>query len=132
MAAATGGAPGTAEHHDGGLPPRLDLCAAPLRPPRPRTRRCRNTTGDRQGWGSTGVAWTPAPLDAARGTDVLACEAYTYDRTVRYHLDYATILTHAESLATSRLILTHLGPSKLSRAHEAHHEIAHDGMTVPM
>ena len=76
------------------------------------------------------TAWTPALLDAARGTDLFACEAYTYDRNVRYHLDYAAVLTHACSLAAARLILTHLGPGMLSRADEAAHQVAYDGLAV--
>ena len=55
---------------------------------------------------------------------------YTYDRNLRYHLDYATVRTHASSLAASRLILTHLGPGMLSRAGEAAYQVAYDGLTV--
>jgi ribonuclease BN (tRNA processing enzyme) len=76
------------------------------------------------------TAWTEALVDAAHGTDVFACEAYTYDKPVPYHLDYATVRAHAPRLATRRLILTHLGPTVLARLPLAHHETAHDGHTL--
>ncbi len=76
------------------------------------------------------TAWTPALLAAADGTDVFACEAYTYDSPVRYHLDYATVHQHAAELSTSRLILTHLGPGMLRQAGTCGLEAASDGLTV--
>ena len=39
--------------------------------------------------------WTPALAEAARGADLFAAEAYTFDRPIRYHLDYQTLRTHA-------------------------------------
>ncbi len=75
-------------------------------------------------------AWTPALLAAANGTDVFACEAYTYDGPVRYHLDYATVRQHAAELSTSRLILTHMGPGMLRQAGTCELEAASDGLVV--
>jgi ribonuclease BN (tRNA processing enzyme) len=76
------------------------------------------------------TAWTPALLDAAAGSAVFACEAYTYDSSVRFHLDYATVRAHANHLATDRLVLTHMGPSMLSRLHELDHTPASDGLVL--
>jgi hypothetical protein len=45
------------------------------------------------------TSWTPALVTAAEGTDVFACEAYTFDRAVPYHLDYATVRQHIDELA---------------------------------
>ena len=71
--------------------------------------------------------WTDALREAARGADLFVCEAYTFDRPVKYHLDYATIRREAPGLGCRRLVLTHMGPEMLARADEAEHERAADG-----
>jgi ribonuclease BN (tRNA processing enzyme) len=76
------------------------------------------------------TAWTPALIAAAAGTDVFACESYTYDKPVRYHLDYRTLQEHTAELATGRLILTHMGPSMLARLGDIDHEAAFDGQRL--
>jgi hypothetical protein len=53
-------------------------------------------------------------ITAAAGSDVFACEAYTYEQPVRYHLDYRTLREHSDQLATNQLIVTHMGPSMLN------------------
>ncbi len=74
------------------------------------------------------TAWTDALIEAAEGTNVFACEAYTYDRPVRYHLDLTTLREHGHQLATERLLLTHLGPSVLGRSNQLEYQTAHDGL----
>lgn len=76
------------------------------------------------------TAWTPALIPAAAGSAVFACEAYTYDRPVRYHLDYRTLREHAHELRTSRLIVTHMGPSMLNRLGEVAEQAASDGLRL--
>ncbi len=76
------------------------------------------------------TAWTETVLEAAAGTDVFACEAYTYARPVRFHLDVDDIRAHAHQMATGRLILTHLGPTMLARLDDIEYETATDGLTV--
>jgi len=76
------------------------------------------------------TAWTSALVDAARGTDVFVCEAYTYDRTVPYHLDYVTVREHAADFHTGQLILTHMGPTMLDHLDSLGHTPAYDGMTL--
>lgn len=76
------------------------------------------------------TAWTGALIEAARGSDVFACEAYTYDTPVRYHLDYATLREHVNDLATRRLVLTHMGPAMLDRLDELEHDTAFDGLVL--
>ena len=76
------------------------------------------------------TAWTPALITAAEGSDVFVCEAYTFDKAVRYHLNYRTLLEHAHELTTNLLILTHMGPAMLTRLDEVEHTTAHDGLTL--
>src|SRR5262249_41374882 len=44
------------------------------------------------------TAWTETVLEAADGTDVFACEAYTYAKPVRYHLDVDDLRAHAHQM----------------------------------
>jgi ribonuclease BN (tRNA processing enzyme) len=74
--------------------------------------------------------WTESLVDAARGADVFVCEAYTFDRPVKFHLDYKTVEAHAERLGTRRIILTHMGRDMLAREGEVRFERAHDGLVV--
>lgn len=76
------------------------------------------------------TAWTSALIEAARGTDVFACEAYTYERAVPYHLDYRTLREHAGDFRTNQLVLTHMGHTVLDRLDSIGHTTAYDGMTL--
>ena len=74
--------------------------------------------------------WTDALLEAARGADLFVCEAYTFERPLRYHLDYATLRAHTDRLDARRIILTHMGPDMLARRDDAGWECAVDGLEV--
>jgi ribonuclease BN (tRNA processing enzyme) len=76
------------------------------------------------------TAWTPALLRAAAGTDLFACEAYTYERPVPYHLDYTTVRQHRPDLDTARLIVTHLGPTALGNLDKFDDPVATDGLVL--
>ena len=72
--------------------------------------------------------WTPALVDAARGADLFAVEAYTYDKQVRYHLDYTTLQAHLSELDAARTVLTHMSPSMLTKRAEVEVPAAYDGL----
>jgi ribonuclease BN (tRNA processing enzyme) len=74
--------------------------------------------------------WTDALLEAADGADLFVCEAYFFDRPVKYHLDYLTLTAHRARLACRRLILTHLGDQMLQSLPKVDADIAHDGLEV--
>jgi ribonuclease BN (tRNA processing enzyme) len=74
--------------------------------------------------------WTDSLIDAARGADLFVCEAYTFDKPVKFHLDYTTVDAQAERLGARRIILTHMGRDMLAREAEARFERAHDGLVV--
>ena len=74
--------------------------------------------------------WAESLIEAARGADLFVCEAYTFDRHVKFHLDYRTIEAQAERLGARRIILTHMGREMLAREAEARFERAHDGLVV--
>jgi len=74
--------------------------------------------------------WAESLIEAARGADLFVCEAYTFDRHVKFHLDYKTIEAQAERLGARRIILTHMGRDMLAREADARSERAHDGLVV--
>jgi len=74
--------------------------------------------------------WCEALVDAGRGADLFVCEAYTFERRIRYHLDHATLAKNLDRIGAHRVILTHLGPDMLAHRHEAAAECADDGLTV--
>lgn len=73
--------------------------------------------------------WVDGLLDVARGADVFVCEAYFFEKKVKYHLDYATLRERRSDLGCARLILTHMGPDMLDHLGEAECETAGDGAT---
>jgi len=76
--------------------------------------------------------WTPALADAARDADLFAVEAYTFDRPVRYHLDYQTLRAHLDEIQAERIVLTHMSSAMLSRLADAELPAAYDGMIIDL
>lgn len=76
--------------------------------------------------------WTDSLVDAARGADLFVCEAYTFDKPVKFHLDYTTVEAQTGRLGARRIILTHMGRDMLAREAEARFERAHDGLVVTL
>jgi ribonuclease BN (tRNA processing enzyme) len=74
--------------------------------------------------------WTSALAEAARGADLFAAEAYTFDQPIRYHLDYQTLRAHLGELAAKRVVLTHMSPAMLGRLADAGLPAAFDGMVI--
>lgn len=76
--------------------------------------------------------WTPALIPAARGAQLFAAEAYTFDRPVRYHLDYLTLLAHIGEIGAQRTVLTHMSDRMLTRLAEAALPAASDGLVIDL
>jgi ribonuclease BN (tRNA processing enzyme) len=75
--------------------------------------------------------WVDGLIPAARGADLLIAECYMYDRKVPFHLDLMTLRERAPDLGAKRILLTHLGPSMLSRStEEIGFEVAEDGLEL--
>jgi ribonuclease BN (tRNA processing enzyme) len=74
--------------------------------------------------------WTDSLIAAGQGADLLIAEALTFERRIRFHLDYASLKANLPRIAARRVVLTHLGPDMLARAGEVTEAIAHDGMVV--
>ena len=76
--------------------------------------------------------WTGALTQAAHDADLFAVEAYTFDRPVRYHLDYQTLRAHLGELGARRVVLTHMSAAMLARLADADVPAAHDGMIIDL
>jgi ribonuclease BN (tRNA processing enzyme) len=74
--------------------------------------------------------WSDALVEASRDADLFVCEAYYFDKQMKYHLDYRTLMSHRHELACRRLIVTHLNADMLSRLDEVEVEYAHDGLVI--
>jgi ribonuclease BN (tRNA processing enzyme) len=69
------------------------------------------------------TSWTDVLIDVADGADLFVCEAYTYDRAVRYHLHLPDLLAHLGRIRCGRILLTHAGPKVLDRRAELDAEL---------
>lgn len=76
--------------------------------------------------------WTPALVEVARDADLFAVEAYTFDRPVRYHLDYRTLRGHLGDIRAERVVLTHMSGAMLARLADADLPAAYDGMIIDL
>ena len=71
--------------------------------------------------------WTEALIQAAHGADLFICEAYYFDKKVKYHLDYATLRQHRLELGYKRLIVTHMSEDMLLKLPDLAVDAAEDG-----
>jgi len=74
--------------------------------------------------------WTDELLPAAQGADLFICEAYFFNKKMKYHLDYETLNAHRTALECRRLILTHMSEDLLSQVQNLDVECAHDGTRI--
>ncbi len=74
--------------------------------------------------------WTDTLLEAARDADLFVCEAYFFEKTMKFHLDYQTLLEHRAELRCRRLLLTHMNDDMLRRLEEIEIETAEDGKRI--
>jgi ribonuclease BN (tRNA processing enzyme) len=76
------------------------------------------------------TAWTESLADAARDADLFVCEAYVFDRPVKFHLDHATLARERARLHCRRIVLTHMSEDMLRRRDDAAFECAEDGRLI--
>jgi ribonuclease BN (tRNA processing enzyme) len=74
--------------------------------------------------------WTDALRTLADGADLFICESYSFEKQMKNHLSYRTLMAHRAELGCKRLIITHMGEDLLGRLGEVEMEVAHDGLEV--
>jgi ribonuclease BN (tRNA processing enzyme) len=76
--------------------------------------------------------WTPALVQAADGASLFAVEAYTFEKPVRYHLDYRTLEAQRADITAATTVLTHMSADMLGHLDEAGFPAAHDGLAFDL
>jgi ribonuclease BN (tRNA processing enzyme) len=74
--------------------------------------------------------WVEELIPAATGADLFICEAYFFDKVMKYHIDYRTLSDHLPTIGAKRTIVTHMSAELLGRQQELALEAASDGLTV--
>jgi ribonuclease BN (tRNA processing enzyme) len=74
--------------------------------------------------------WTDALIRASQGADLFVCEAYFFDKRIKYHLDYRDLMAHRGELGCRRLLLTHMSDDMLGRIQDLDLEYAEDGKVI--
>lgn len=76
--------------------------------------------------------WTDSLIEAAQDADLFICEAYFFNKKIKFHLDYQTLREHRHRLTCRRLILTHMSQDVLKRLNEVEFDYAMDGQVVEL
>ena len=74
--------------------------------------------------------WTENLIEAARGADLFVCEAYFFEKKIKYHLNYQTLRENRHRLDCRKIVLTHMSVDMLSRRDDADMECADDGQVI--
>lgn len=74
--------------------------------------------------------WTGGLIEAVDGADLFICEAYFYDKKMKNHLNYQTLIDHQSDLNCKRIIVTHMSQDMLDRIDRLELEHAEDGKTI--
>jgi ribonuclease BN (tRNA processing enzyme) len=74
--------------------------------------------------------WVDELIPAGRDADLFICEAYFFDKVMKYHIDYSTLARRLPEIGAKRTIVTHMSAELLGRQDEIALEAAHDGLVV--
>ena len=76
--------------------------------------------------------WTPALIEAARGADLLICEASTFSTRVKNHLDFETLMSHRAELECESIVITHMSDEMLAHLPVDGVTAAEDGLAIEL
>ncbi|MEE8326847.1 MAG: MBL fold metallo-hydrolase, partial [candidate division NC10 bacterium] len=74
--------------------------------------------------------WTDTLIPAAKDADLLIAESYFFEKKVKFHLDFQTLMARLDDLRPRRLIVTHMSQDMLARLDTLGCEYAEDGKVV--
>jgi ribonuclease BN (tRNA processing enzyme) len=69
-------------------------------------------------------------VDTARGADLFICEAYYFERKIKYHLSYQALMEQRKNLDCRRLVLYHMSEEMLQKLPGLEVEWAEDGQSI--
>lgn len=76
--------------------------------------------------------WTDALLEVSFGANLFICEANFFDKKVKFHLDFETLMAHRDELRCKRLVITHMNTEMLERLSSLDVEAAEDGAEMAL
>jgi ribonuclease BN (tRNA processing enzyme) len=76
--------------------------------------------------------WVEELIPAGRDADLFICEAYFFDKVMKYHIDYSTLMRHLAEIGAKRTIVTHMSAELLGRQQEITLEAAYDGLVLEL
>ena len=76
--------------------------------------------------------WTDSLKKIVNGSDLFICEAYYYEKKMKNHISYQTLLDHRIDLNCKRIIITHMSQDVLNRLDSLEIEYADDGKVVEL
>lgn len=71
--------------------------------------------------------WVKSLYEAAKNSDLFISEAYNFEKKVKGHMDYQTLIQNYEKTGAKNLILTHMSNDMLSNLDKVNCEYAEDG-----
>ena len=74
--------------------------------------------------------WTDSLRKAVDGADLFICETYYYNKKMKNHLNYQTLIDHRSDLNCKRIIATHMSQDMLDRLNSIGLEYAEDGKII--
>src|SRR4029453_16451349 len=58
--------------------------------------------------------WVDELIPAGRDADLFICEAYFFDKVMKYHIDYSTLARRLPDIGAKRTIVTHMSAELLA------------------
>jgi ribonuclease BN (tRNA processing enzyme) len=76
--------------------------------------------------------WVDSLAPLLGNADLLIAEAYFFEKNIKFHLNYQTLVEHLPELAPKQAIITHMSQDMLDRLEEADLPAAQDGMIIQL
>ncbi len=73
--------------------------------------------------------WTDNLIRAAKDADLFIAECLSFERPVKFHMNFQALTMNAPRIGARRMLITHMGPDMLNREIDGV-ERAHDGLVV--
>lgn len=79
---------------------------------------------------SSDTEWTETLCEAAGNADLFIAEAYYYEKKIKGHMDYITLMSNYSKTGAKRLMLIHMNKDMLAMLDKIECEYAEDGRIV--
>jgi len=76
--------------------------------------------------------WTDNLLAVADQADLFIAEAYFFEKSIKWHLDYSTLAANLPRITAKRTIVTHMSTDMLSRLDQLDVAAASDGLLLQL